>query len=97
MTANWEAKRSADTWLVPIGGGFGKIFRIGSQPMNVNVQGFRMVESPRYGPNWEARLQCQICRRSAIKQLAWARVPAPQQYRDDERTRRSPVPIQRAP
>ncbi|MGE5777793.1 MAG: neuromedin U [Hyphomicrobiales bacterium] len=60
MTANWQAKRSADTWLVPLGGGFGKIFRIGSQPMNVNVQGFRMVESPKYGPDWEARFQLQF-------------------------------------
>ncbi len=45
---------------MPLGGGFGKIFRIGSQPMNVNVQGFRMVESPEYGPDWEARFQLQF-------------------------------------
>jgi hypothetical protein len=60
ITANWEAKRSADTWLVPIGGGFGKIFSIAGQPMNASLQGYRMVESPKYGPNWEARFQLQF-------------------------------------
>ena len=60
ITANWEAERSADTWQVPVGGGFGKIFKIGVQPMNVSLQGYRMIESPRFGPDWQARFQVQF-------------------------------------
>lgn len=60
ITANWEAERSADTWQVPIGGGFGKIFRVGAQPMNVSLQGYRMIESSRFGPDWQARFQVQF-------------------------------------
>ena len=36
MTANWEAD-SGDVWTVPLGGGVGKIFKIGEQPMNVRA------------------------------------------------------------
>jgi hypothetical protein len=39
ITANWEAN-SGNKWTVPFGGGFGKIFRIGNQPMNAQVQAF---------------------------------------------------------
>lgn len=60
ITANWESERSADTWQVPIGGGFGKIFKVGAEPMNVSLQGYRMIESPRYGPDWEMRVQVQF-------------------------------------
>ncbi len=39
ITANWEAN-SDNQWLVPVGGGFGKIQKIGSQPVNINTQFF---------------------------------------------------------
>jgi hypothetical protein len=45
ITANWEAN-SGQKWTVPMGGGFGKIFRIGPQPMNALIQGFYHVEKP---------------------------------------------------
>ena len=32
ITANWEA-RSDNRWTVPIGGGIGRIFKIGDQPV----------------------------------------------------------------
>ena len=51
ITANWEAS-SDDTWTVPVGGGLGKIFRIGGQAMNAQLQGFYNVERPEYGPDW---------------------------------------------
>ena len=34
ITANWEAS-SDNTWLVPLGGGGGRVFKIGPQPVNV--------------------------------------------------------------
>jgi hypothetical protein len=36
-TANWKAD-SGEKWLVPLGGGAGKIFSIGPQRFNGNVQ-----------------------------------------------------------
>ncbi|MHC4904008.1 MAG: neuromedin U, partial [Planctomycetota bacterium] len=36
ITANWMAD-SDDTWTVPLGGGVGRVFRIGKQPVNVSA------------------------------------------------------------
>jgi hypothetical protein len=59
LTANWEAD-DEDTWTVPVGGGFGKISRIGGQAMNASLQGFYNVESPEFGPDWSLRLRLQF-------------------------------------
>lgn len=59
ITANWEAD-SDDTWTVPIGGGFGKIFELGSQAMNAGGQAFYNVERPEFGPGWSIRAQLQF-------------------------------------
>lgn len=39
ITSDWMASNGRG-WTVPIGGGFGRIFRIGSQPFNASFQGF---------------------------------------------------------
>jgi hypothetical protein len=59
ITANWEAD-SDDTWTVPLGGGFGKIFKLGNQPLNAQLQGFHNVEHPQFGPEWIMRVQLQF-------------------------------------
>ena len=59
ITANWEAD-SDNTWLVPVGGGVGKIFRIGNQPMNTQMQGFYNVEKPEVVGDWTLRFQLQF-------------------------------------
>lgn len=59
ITANWEADND-DTWTVPVGGGMGKIFRIGGQATNAQLQGFYNVESPEFGPDWSIRFQLQF-------------------------------------
>ncbi len=59
IIADWEAN-SNNRWLVPLGGGGGKIFRIGDQPMNCQVQAFYNVETPALGPSWTLRLQVQF-------------------------------------
>lgn len=59
ITANWNAD-SDNTWTVPLGGGAGKIFRIGKQPMNAQVQGFYNVEKPEFGADWTLRVQFQF-------------------------------------
>jgi hypothetical protein len=59
ITANWEAS-SDDRWTVPLGGGVGKIFKIGSQPINASLQSYYNVETPNFGPDWSLRLQIQF-------------------------------------
>ena len=59
VTANWKAD-SGNTWTVPFGGGVGKIFRIGKQPMNAQVQAFYNAVKPDNGPDWTLRLQLQF-------------------------------------
>jgi hypothetical protein len=59
ITANWKAD-SGNKWTVPLGGGIGKIFRIGKQPVNAQVQAFYNVAKPDNGPDWTLRLQLQF-------------------------------------
>jgi len=59
ITANWEAD-SSDTWTVPFGGGVGKIFRIGKQPMNVSAAAYYNVVHPDFGADWQMRFQVQF-------------------------------------
>ena len=56
---NWEAE-SDNRWTVPFGGGIGKIFKIGKQPVNAQVSAYYNVEKPEYGPDWQLRLQMQF-------------------------------------
>ena len=60
VTANWEAN-SDNRWTVPVGGGVGRVFRIGRQPVNASVQGYYNVEnSDVFGPDWSLRLTWQF-------------------------------------
>jgi hypothetical protein len=59
VTANREAS-SDERWTVPVGGGVGKIFSIGSQPVNASVQSYYNIETPTFGPDWSLRLQLQF-------------------------------------
>jgi len=59
ITANWEAD-SNNTWTVPFGGGVGKIFKIGNQPLNGQISAYKNVESPKNGPDWQFRFQLQF-------------------------------------
>jgi hypothetical protein len=61
ITANWKADKSSDIWTVPLGGGVGKVFRIGKlPPMNVQVSSYYNVAKPDLGPDWQLRLQLAI-------------------------------------
>jgi hypothetical protein len=59
-TANWEADRSKDIWTVPVGGGVGRLFRLGKLPINMSLQAFDYVEKPAFGADWELRAQVQL-------------------------------------
>ena len=45
MTANWEAG-SGDKWTVPVGGGVGKLFKLGKLPINTSLQAYYNAERP---------------------------------------------------
>ncbi len=60
ITANWEAD-SDNKWTVPFGGGFGRIFKIGNQPVNAQLSGYYNVETPdNFGAEWQMRAQIQF-------------------------------------
>ena len=59
FTANWAASRG-QRWTVPIGGGFGRLFKIGEQPINIRLQGFKFVEKPDNAPDWVAKLSIAL-------------------------------------
>ena len=59
ITADWEAI-SGNTWTVPVGGGVGKLFRLGKLPINTQLQAYSNVEKPDFGPDWQLRFQVQF-------------------------------------
>ncbi len=59
ITANWEAD-SDNRWTIPFGGGFGKIFKLGKQPINAQASAYYNVETPDLGADWQLRLQLQF-------------------------------------
>jgi len=57
VTANWEAD-SDNTWTVPLGGGLGRVFRVGEQNLNAQMSAYYNVENPDdFGPQWQLRMQ----------------------------------------
>jgi hypothetical protein len=60
ITANWEAEGKGNKWTVPIGGGFGKVFRIGKFPFNANVGAFSNVVRPDGAADWTLRIQLAL-------------------------------------
>ena len=52
ITANWNA--AGQKWLVPLGGGFGNVFKVKSKPWALSLQGYYNVIKPDGAPNWSA-------------------------------------------
>ena len=51
ITANWEAP-SNQTWTVPVGGGVGRIYKIGKQAVNSRIEFYYNIEKPDAAPDW---------------------------------------------
>lgn len=51
MTANWEAT-SNQRWTVPVGGGIGRVFKIGKQPINSRIEAYYNISRPDAAPEW---------------------------------------------
>ncbi len=59
ITANWE-NTDSNRWLVPLGGGVGKVFKLGRLPVNASFQGYYNVSRPKLAARWTIRLQLQF-------------------------------------
>ncbi|MHC4266000.1 MAG: neuromedin U [Planctomycetota bacterium] len=59
ITANWKAD-SNNQWTIPVGGGIGRVFKVGKQPINMQMQSFYNVETPENGADWQLRFQVQL-------------------------------------
>ena len=53
ITANWNA--IGQKWLVPLGGGFGKVVNIHSNPWAFSLQGYYNAIKPAGAPDWSVR------------------------------------------
>ena len=51
LTANWQAG-SSNRWTIPLGGGVGKMFEIGSQKMNTKLEAYYNAVKPDGAPDW---------------------------------------------
>jgi hypothetical protein len=59
ITADWEAD-SDDRWTVPIGGGVGRLVKLGKQPVDLKLQGFYNVEKPKGTADRSLQLQVKF-------------------------------------
>lgn len=57
LTANWEAD-SGDQWTVPVGAGVGRVFKIGSQHVNMKAAAYYNVQEPGDDNAWNMQLSC---------------------------------------
>jgi hypothetical protein len=61
LLANWRASRG-NVWRVPVGGGVGRVIRLGSQPMTVGVQAFGYAKRPDFPPiqKWQLKFMVSL-------------------------------------
>jgi hypothetical protein len=59
ITVNWEAPGSQQ-WTVPMGGGVGKLFKIGRLPVNTQISYYNNVVRPDFANTWQIRAQIQF-------------------------------------
>ena len=81
ITANWAAHGSDNTWTVPVGGGFGRIIRIGKLPVNLEAQAFDNVVKPDDDPTADWTL------------LPSGRVPVPEMRRQHAKLKQRELPV----
>jgi len=61
ITSNWTSKADQQ-WTAPVGGGLGKLWRLGSVglPVNTQIQGFYNAIRPDLTSEWQLRVQVQF-------------------------------------
>jgi opacity protein-like surface antigen len=59
ITADWLAAPD-QRWTVPIGGGFGRIFKLGDQPVSANIAAYYNVVRASGAPTWQLRAELSL-------------------------------------
>lgn len=59
ITANWEVAGN-NAWTLPIGGGVGRVIRIGKLPVNFGLSAYANVLRPNDGATWQLRTQVTL-------------------------------------
>lgn len=59
MTANWTAD-SGNRWTVPVGGGIGRVFKVGNQAINSRLEAYYNVVRPDGAPDWQITFTWQF-------------------------------------
>ena len=60
ITANWK-NDSGHKWTVPVGGGVGKLFKLGKLPINTSLDAFYNAEKVnKDAPDWQLQFQVQF-------------------------------------
>ncbi len=54
ITVNWLAA-AGEQWTVPVGGGFGRVFRVGDQPVNASIAAYYNAIRPTGTSDWQLR------------------------------------------
>ena len=52
--------KSGPKWTVPVGGGVGRVIKIGPQTINMQLSGYRNVVHPTSGAKWQVRAQLAL-------------------------------------
>jgi hypothetical protein len=60
ISVNWSAADSDDRVTLPLGGGVGRVFRIGKQPINAFARVYNNVIAPRSAADWQLQFQLQF-------------------------------------
>jgi hypothetical protein len=64
--ANWNADKK-NRWLIPLGAGIGKAFRIGNQAVAFRIGGYYNVKRPAGAPEWDVRISMNLLLKSMQK------------------------------
>ena len=61
ISADWT-QTASDRWVVPIGGGVGRTFKAGRQPIDANLTIYSNVVRPtsRFSPKWQLSFQVTL-------------------------------------
>jgi opacity protein-like surface antigen len=59
ITANWLAA-PGQQWVVPVGGGVGRVFKLGDQPVSASIAGYYNAINPSGAPNWQLRAELSL-------------------------------------
>ena len=59
ITSNWLAA-SGQQWTVPIGGGVGRVFKVGDQPVNAQVAAYYNAVRPTGTSDWQLRAVASV-------------------------------------